>query len=275
MIPAISFHRKYRLVPLEEFRFFSIIFYCVVLSVVGEIGAILWDITFFYQIQFLALISIYYVMYGYALRVHFQKSPKIVKYVMQIYFGILTLLIILWTKMDQPKNAKLLFWEVSATSTTYFPKGAGLKINDVFILSTSYYLLIDVFILICLIGYLFSLVFVDLVIEYRKIQKAKKLWIFVALINLIWVFFVLPWTPSYEEANILIVIQLIVIIYIVVKIPEGMIISNSQFFRSYDLLIEIVNRDEIDIHRDKLGISSFFDYLEIVMEALENQSTEL
>lgn len=273
VVPAISFQRKYNLVPLTEFLLFSIIFYSVVFSVGGELGAILWDRTIFYQIQFLSLITIYYTIYGYASRIQFRKSPFILKFFMRVFYVVLCGLILFWRKMDQPDHEKLLFWDVDATNTAYYPKGAGLKYDGYIVLSTSYYLLVIIFILICLIWYLVAVSSVKLIIKNNNVEKARRMWVLIGAVNVCWAILVLPWTPNYDSANVLIVVQLFLILYIVTRIPEGMIISNSQFFRSYDLLVAIIDQEEETHISEKIGSSSFFEYLETVVNTIDDART--
>ena len=141
--------------------------------------------------------------------------------------------------------------------SAYFPKGAGLIYNENIIYSTGFRIIGDIFRVCAFIFNLYVYISVKPVVPKDKLNQAKKLWITATLSFLVYAIMILPWMHFIPVIpNLLNLIGLIIVTYITIKIPEGLIISHAQMLRVSDLY------DIVDKYKDKSQTEKYEDLIQ-------------
>jgi hypothetical protein len=168
-----------------------------------------------------------------------------------------------WELQEQPDRATFLFFTISkGGNALYHPNGAGLPDNDFLTYSTSFPHLNIIFTLyIAFLGVYYATRYTPLH-QTPRIRKAQKLWYFVFSLHLLYYILAL----SNLDLNIFVqstlFVAILIIIYIILFIPEGLILSHYQITSVYKLYDDI---DQIEMDTDKesrnMTIEQIKDYM--------------
>ncbi len=146
LIPALIILRQFLQTRLKDYFIVFSIFFSAFITFSFHVIASQTNLLISYQIHHIATNTIYFCIFLHAVRVRWQRVPVVIWYSGIIWFITLILLILFWDLMQQPDDAKVLFWNMPQAFISYSPNGAGLITNnDVIIYSTSFRIIADTY----------------------------------------------------------------------------------------------------------------------------------
>lgn len=259
IIPTWKLWSYYLRTKNLDFLIFGGVFCSASLGLLGAILGSTYDLLFIYQFQYIFLNATFFLLFWYSFRV-LATMPKSLLIFGFTWFALLISSIIFWKIIDHPETTKLLFWEVPHSYSAYFPNGAGFKYNENIIYSTGFRLFGDTFRIFAFIFNLYAFVSVKPVVAKDELNLAKKLWITATLCFLVYAIMILPWMNFIPIIpNLLNLIGLIIVTYITIKIPEGLIISHAQMLRVLDLY------DLVDKYSEKSQTQKYEDLIQYMI----------
>lgn len=132
----------------------------------------------YFQFHHWTWVLTYFFLLLHSTRILWETPPKLIWFVSIIWFSALMLVIGFWEIMEQPNTARVIFWNMSHTHSSYFPQGAGFETKaGMIVLSSGHALLLYIFSLYAISLTLYTFLRVEPVNPIRKIILAKKLWI--------------------------------------------------------------------------------------------------
>jgi len=267
LIPAILLFRNYQITGIGDYLLFSVVFFA---STIGASASVLVTISpklIFYQLNVGMLNLTFYLLFLHGIRLKYSsfRSAKFSAILGLAYLIFLTILIGFWKIQTQPDKAFIIFTEMRASTAPGFPHGAGIKFNGHILYSTSYYLLGLVFWIFVIAYLLWAYLTVEVVNPTENIVRAKKLWILAWSIELLWAIFLLPIFPQIELINLMIIVSNLLILYIALKYPESLLLSNDQLVRAQGLFDRIIAMEDQE-EKDDFGMDSLVNYLQSIPE---------
>ena len=254
-----------------DFLLFAFVFIFGAIVLIADALVSITNLLIIIQIHHFSIDIMFFLLFLHAIRIRWTKAPKIIFYTGVIWFILLAILTLSWKLMVQPTHAKVLFWDLPHTFSSYFPKGAGLMLADgTVIYSTAFRYLGEFYRIYVVSILLFSYLKIEIIHQTNKIEKAKKLWIFIwicLLIHSIALFF-----PTFTElVSVFLLVGGIVAVYIVIRVPEALLLTHAQISRAVKLLGTV----EFDSPSQSYGFESYIDYLRATNEILEKKRNNL
>lgn len=269
MIPSIVLFKQFISTRIADYLIFGMVFLGASLIFILNFLTQSYSSLIIYQLHFFIGNAAVFFILWYIVRMRwYRKRTSPFWYVGVIWFFFLEILILFWKSMTQPEEAKVIFLQMPSRYTSYHPKGAGIKIDgDTILFSTSFPLLSDLFQIFIAALFLYNTISLVPIHPTEKIEKAKRLWIIAASFYLINSIIHLPWFKISEFTNLLTLLVFVIIGYITIRIPEGVLISGIQIQRIYFLLEKY---HILDAKTKEYALSSIIDYLESIPTDLIN-----
>jgi hypothetical protein len=159
------------------------------------------------------------------------------------------------------------FFELPHSFSAYWPLGAGLELeNGVIIYSTAFRYIGELYRIFSLGLLIFAYVTFHPYDKSEEVGRGKRLWLIVWFFLLLHAISLFPWLNITEIVSIFLLIDGAVLAYILLRMPEYLIISHSQYIR-FHKLYETFEDQRIALEKwfikdDK----SFEDFLKVIEE---------
>ena len=263
LVPAIVIVKQYRRTGIDDYLLFAGAFFTFsILLTVSFIG-IVTNWLFIMQLDHWLYNSLFFLWFLHSVRMRWDRTPRIVWYTGVIWYSILMFLILFWEGMSpQPEQAIVLFMEMPHTHSTYYPFGAGIMTSGgVIIYSTAHGILRLLFHMYVWAILLYAYWTVKPVYSSERIILARRLMIFAGLIGLIYMILSLPWLPEIPLLNAILFVGFGLVIYVAIRIPEGLVLSQVQIIRAVGLYKQVKDlSSELAVKR--FGMPSLVEYLQ-------------
>lgn len=204
----------------------------------------------FFQTHNIFYVTSFLLLFFHALRVRWERSPKVLKYFGIGWYTLLLILTLFWKVLPQPRpdKSEVLFLTLPRNYSSFAPLDAGIKWDGSIIYSSGNCLLGILFFQFVLILMIYAYMSITVVQDSVRVRKSKRLFIISWVIFLIWTIMISPWLADvFPLPNALLIITIVIVSYISLELPEGVLISHSQLYRAKGLykLIEQNSRNPI------------------------------
>jgi hypothetical protein len=270
IFPSIRLIELFKKTKISDYLLFGLFFLDGILVLVLDPIAGLTNILIFYQLHHITIDIAFLILFIHACRMIWKNPPKLVIFLGLGYFLLLFFLTLLWKLSLQPENAKVIFFMLPHSFSTYYPYGAGFSLNGVIIYSTSFRYLGEFFRIFSLFFLFYAYLFkVRATLKYQddSIKKTRKIWLLIWALFLMHTITLFPWF-NFPLVSLFLVTAAILIFYITIFIPEGLLLSSVQVTRILPLYSYIVSQSKLDPHNST--IESISTYLSIIND-IENE----
>jgi hypothetical protein len=249
----------YLLFGLFFFTGFVILLFDPIASITNEL--------IFYQIHHVAIDTAYLILILHALRTRWPNPPFLFFAIGILWYILLFTLTLLCQIMPQPEAAMVIFLELPHSFSTYWPLGAGLELeNGIIIYSTAFRYIGELYRIFSLVLLIFAYLTFHPYDKSLEVGRGKRLWLIVWLFLLLHAISMFPWLNITEIVSLFLLIDGALLAYILIRMPEYLIISHSQFMRFHKLYETFENQrialEKWFIRDDK----SFGDFLKAIEE---------
>ncbi|OLS24201.1 MAG: hypothetical protein HeimC3_21000 [Candidatus Heimdallarchaeota archaeon LC_3] len=262
--PIYLLLKKYKISRIDDYLLFALFFISGFTILITDPIAGFTNKLFFYQLHHIAIDIGYLILFIHALRTIWKSPPVIYRAIGYGWFMILFILTLLWRVMEQPEIANVILFDLPHTFSSYFPLGAGLELdNGVIIYSTAFRYLGEFYRIYTLLFLLFAYVNISPLKETKVVMRAKNLWIICwlfILIHAISMFF----TSITDIVSIFLLGSGIIIVYISLFIPEGVLISYIQITRLLNIYDAISNEETEKYLSIQENNEQIFTYLQTI-----------
>jgi hypothetical protein len=210
--------------------------------------------------------SFLFLWFLHAVRMRWERAPRIFWYTGVIWVSILTFLIMFWEPITEPQRAVVLFWDVPNRYYSEIHAGAGLVTKGGVVLYSGEHNLLRSFFAIFIYSLtLYAYSTVKPAYASKRIIFARRLWLFVWFLALTYSILSLPWFHfiSWAQINVLALVALGIVAYIGIRLPEGLLISQFQILRALDLY-EQVQELTTEQAIKEFGMPSLVKYLQSI-----------
>jgi len=178
----------------------------------------------------------------------------------------LTILILFWHRVsNQPDNIMVVGLSMPySLQNVNHPQGAAIYLWGHLIYGTSYPMLSDLFFVLVSILFVWTYFRLQPKFITPEVDRAHTLWKLISILLLIYSVLRLSWfriSPMY--ISVILLLAFILILYISIKLPQGLLMTESQLNWIYDLIIQISEPDNIVESED------LTDYLLLVAKTME------
>ncbi|MCE7735543.1 MAG: hypothetical protein GPJ54_11740 [Candidatus Heimdallarchaeota archaeon] len=270
IIPSIILVRQYRRTQIFDYLIFSGAFITVSFTLVWTILATLTELLIFYQLHHITYFFTSYFFAWHALRLRWERPPRLIWYIVNIWIIIAIIIVLLFKIMIQPESAEVIFIQMHHGYSSYYPKGAGVTINgDVILYSTSHNIIRVFYSLFAFFIMLYAYLTVDLAHKTSAIVRGRKLWLIAIINSLLYFTAILPWVLIHIHFDVQIILSLglILVAYVNLKIPEAMLMSHVQLTRASFLYHKVRKMTEVEAQK-QLGMESLVRYLQSLPQHL-------
>ncbi len=274
LLPAGVLVNQYRRTGVQDYLLFGgtfILFFVMLLATV--IGSIT-NLLILMQIHHWCYNILFFFLFLQAVRMRWDFAPRFIWYLGVIWCSILVFLIFFWELMAQPDRAVVLFLEMPHGHSSYYPDGAGFMTSGgIIIYSTAHNILRVLYSIYIWILLLYAHWTVKPVYSSDRIILARRLMICAVIAGFIYLILCLPWFPYVPLLNAFLILVFLVIAYVSIRIPEGLLISQTQILRVVKLYKEIKNLTSKQAVQ-RFGMPSLIDYLQNIPPELLGQTWE-
>lgn len=274
LLPGGVLVNQYRRTGVQDYLLFGgafiLFFMMLIAAVIGSINKLL----ILMQIHHWCYNILFFLLFLHAMRMRWDIAPRFLWYLGMIWCSILVFLIFFWELMPQPDRAVVLFLEMPHGHSSYYPDGAGFMTKGgVIIYSTAHNILRVFYSIYIWILLLYAYWTVKPVHTSERIILARRLMISAIIMGLIYLVLCIPWFPYVPLLNAFLVLVFIIIAYVSIRIPEGLLISHTQILRVVKLYKEIKNLTPKQAVQ-RFGMPSLIDYLQNIPPELLGQTWE-
>jgi len=260
LIPTTILLIQYKRSKIRDFLLFGIFFLVTSITLVCLALAIQYPHLILYQLNWGGFNSLHFILFLHCIGLLEDYPKKIWKYLGYAWYSVLALLVMNWKIMSQPSNQQIYGLRFPHSFSSYYPQGAGYEYHGFIIYSSSYHLIAALFHIY--VYFIFILVYlrIEPLNPTKEILLAKKLWIWGAVIGMIAWIGILPGFLYSPLIKLLPLISAIIVAYIVIRIPEAMLISYTQVLRASFLYAEI-NSKALGSYSPSYSMDRIIDYL--------------
>ncbi|MHA2098526.1 MAG: hypothetical protein ACW99A_07550 [Candidatus Kariarchaeaceae archaeon] len=262
---------------IVEFAIISLFFLFSGITYLFILLSFSFDLLIFYQLERFFLITSYWFLLILITKIEKPKA-KMNLFIKGLgaYSIILLILIALWEKGVQPENAKIFGFEIHhIENVPYHPDGAGLTLNAINLTyGTSFPLLNTVYMLTVSSLLLYTFIKIALPIKTQRTVYAKRLWVISLSFHVVWTIFALPWIDLGRDFQFFNAISAIIIIFIIIYVPEGLILSKSQIMATYyfyDSIAKIEKYEDKNMHFTDLAVEHIIEYIDSMPSEILNK----
>lgn len=246
MFPSIYLLKLYFKTKISDYLLFGLFFIDGIGVLILDPLAGYFNLLILYQLHHIAIDTAFLILFIHACRMIWKKIPKFVLGIGIGYYVVLFILTALWQLIPQPPAAVVLFITLPHSYSTYYPAGAGLRINEVIIYSTAFRYIGEFFRLFSLSFLFYAYYFKTKTIVHegdKQTKNIRRIWLIIWFLFLIHTFSLFPWFPFPYE-GVYLVIAAILIFYITFFFPEGLLLSSVQLTRILSLYNFIIQQSE-------------------------------
>lgn len=267
IFPCLVLFKVYSKTKILDFLIFSLFWGLGLFVGTTNILVTLTNKLIYYQLFEIFFDFWFILLLLHALRLNREHISLKILILALIYWLFLFILVINWKIFSQPHDATVIFIKLPHNYSSFFPSGAGFQINGIIVYSSGFRMLGDYFRIAIIIYLLISYYKLNPALNIKSTLKVKKLWIFTWLLFLVWnAINLLPIPSSYPTGLFLFVIG-ILIMYLSLKYPESMVLSQAQSLRVLKLY-DLVNTDKIISNIEKDGYEPFLNYIKSIYQQL-------
>jgi hypothetical protein len=234
----------------------------------------------FYQLERFFLITSYWFLLIFITKI--EKPKTKLNFAIKglgVYSILLLVLVALWEKGTQPDNANIFGIEINhIENVPYHPEGASITISSIDLTyGTSFPLLNTVYMFAVSFLLLFTFMKITLPIQTRRTITAKRLWITSMSIHVIWTTLALPWFDLGRQFQFFNLLSALIIIFIIIFVPEGLILSKSQLMATYyfyDIFDKIEKLEEKKLNFADMAVEAIIDYINAIPADVLNKYDE-
>jgi hypothetical protein len=256
----------YLRIKIIEFFIFSGFFIGAALTYLFISLAFAYDKLIFYQLERIFFTLTYLFLYNFLQRIRSKEPSRIKTGLVHAYAMMLLVLILFWELQTPSDQISVFSLSIpKGGNALYHPKGAGLPENSFIVYSTSFPHLNIIFTTyIAFLG-------VYYIYKYApthptpRIMKAQKLWFAAFLLHLIYYILAVINVNLSIYVQLTLVIGIMIIIYIIFFIPEGLILSYYQIISVYKLYDEV---DKNNVLQDESSGNMTIDQIKEYMSSI-------
>lgn len=246
------------------YLFTAFLFIAAAIIQVSENGIVLLN-----QIIFISANTTFYLLFIHSLRIRSRKMnrPKLV--IGSVWYGLLVIMLFLWTELpSQPESYELLGLNILQSYDPY-GKDAGLVIGSVYLYTSAFRLISDLFSLFVFVHIIWMYSRVQLVASNPRTIFARRVWIVGLSFFLLSVICVFPGVNQFLEGIIgtfpisetFQLMGLLVASYIALRVPETLLISHAQVLRVIDLYEEVTKQESKEFEDPSYGLEFIVNFL--------------
>ena len=152
ILPSIILIKLYFKTKITDYLLFGLFFFDGILVLIFDVIAGNTNELLFFQLHHWTIDIAYLILFIHACRMVWRKIPKIVLYTGVFYYPVLFVMTLFWQVFIQPEYAQFLIpgFYIFHSFSTYFPNGAGLRINGLIIYTTGNRYIGEIYRLFCL-----------------------------------------------------------------------------------------------------------------------------
>ena len=264
IFPSILLFRMYMETKITDYLLFGLFFLDgIAVLILDPIAGIMHQLIF-YQAHHICIDIAFLILFIHACRMSWKKIPNVILALGIGYFLVLFIMTLMWQIFPQKPYDTVIFFYLPHSYSSYYPNGAGLRINNVLIYSTAYRYIGEFYRFFSL-GFLFYAYYFKtrpiVREEDQKIKKARKIWLLIWGLFLLHTISLFPWF-TFSFVGISLVIAAILFLYISFFLPEGLLISNAQLTRILPLYDFIIKKS--DENPTNTTVDSIKNYLSIL-----------
>ncbi|MFQ5977719.1 MAG: hypothetical protein ACE5OZ_06310 [Candidatus Heimdallarchaeota archaeon] len=273
LIPTFILLRYYQRTRILDHLLFALVF---LTGIINQIFAIFWVISPPSVVIEQGLASthalIFFWMFLHAIRLKWEHPPKIVWYSGTIWYAILQFSVLLYEKATLPDHTTIWFVTMRRMPITESAEGAGLITQDgTIIMGTGYEFLLFTFRLFVLLVFIYAYWTTEFVMEYKRLKTTRNLWILSGFLILIYAILLLGyqfyfWDVPFQVAYVFNFFALVVIAYVTLAYPEGVLLSQVQVERASPLR-EVFSSLDSEKRAKRFGLASFNEFIRILSES--------
>lgn len=272
IFPSLLLFRLYFKTKMTDYFLFGSFFLAGILVLILDPLAGVMNVLILYQLHHITIDTAYLIIFIHACRMIWKKIPWAVLVLGIGYYLVLFTMTSMWQLQMQPANATVFFLTLPHSFSSYYPYGAGLKINGVLVYSTAYRYIGEFYRIFALIFLFYAYYFKTkplLKEDDSRIQKARILWLIIWTIFLLHALSLFPWFNLFAFVSFFLIIAAILIFYIAFFLPEGLLLSSVQITRILPLYGFIIKQSEKN-PRNKT-VESIKTYLSVLSEFVEEE----
>ncbi|MDH5402077.1 MAG: hypothetical protein OEY49_06265 [Candidatus Heimdallarchaeota archaeon] len=234
-IPSIVLMNYYRISNIQDFQLFSMFFIIASLGLIFGSLASFYGILIFYKLHWWAYNIGFLLLFIYTMRIHWSSPPILLRFSGYMWFGLNIILIGFWEEMIQPSRSRVLWFEMNRSFSSYYPSGAGIIVNGSIIYSSAYHILSDFLFIGVSLLLTYSHIKIVPVKKTSRVETARKIWIIASfLLAVAWIL-TLPLSGFMMFSKYIVMVSALMVLYINIKIPEAVLISQYQIARVIEL----------------------------------------
>ncbi|MDH5402703.1 MAG: hypothetical protein OEY49_09450 [Candidatus Heimdallarchaeota archaeon] len=265
LIPASILIKQYYQTKILDYLLFGLVFIFASISSISIVLAEETNSLKFFQLDMISATFLHLCLYIHSIRIKTEKLYKRRILPILLWAIIIILLILQWKILNEPNYVKVFYLEIPRSYYPIYPKGAGIIFNN-FTYSTSFRLFSDLYNILILINLLIAYIKVKPVVNDPNIIRSKKLLLLISASWLIYWILLQPWIAIFTPIPMAIIG--VTGLYLVIKFPEYVLISQSQVMRVrklYNIVKEAENNNSIN---EIIGPESLIDYISRLREEL-------
>ncbi|MCE7735797.1 MAG: hypothetical protein GPJ54_13025 [Candidatus Heimdallarchaeota archaeon] len=203
------------------------------------------------------------VLFLHAIKLKWEKRPNLLFFVGIIWYLFQIFTYIFYETFGQPERARVILIELPRTLSGTHPNGAGWKIDDTIISSSSFNQIWYLYLIFTLIITIYSYLTSDIINPTNRIVRARRLWLGAWLSYLFYALLGIGFESLFVVADSLILVAVLIIAYISFTLPEAIFITRAQIYHATDLYQKFL---EIDAGKEKsrFGFSELIEYIQNV-----------
>ena len=260
LIPTLILLIQYKRTKIRDFLLFGIFFLVTSITLVCLAFAIKYPHLLLYQLNWEGFNTVHFILFLHCIGLIEDYPKKIIKYLGYAWYSVLSLFIMNWKIMSQPSNQQIHGFTFHHSFSSYYPHGAGFEYHGYIIYSSSYHVLGALFHIYVYLNFVLVYLRIEPLNPTHEILLAKKLWIWGAIIGMIAWIAILPGLLYSPWIKLLPLISAVIVAYIVLRIPEAMLISYTQVLRASFLYSEIHSK-ALGSYSPSYSMERIIDYL--------------
>ncbi len=216
------------------------------------------------QIVTSSYIIVYLFLFIHAVRVKYEKPPRLLLYIGLVWYAILQIMIFFYGVVELPEKINFLF--ITMNNVDAFDVGVAILIQgNLVIMGQGYDFLISIFRIFTLVIAVHAYFTVKMAVNDVRMKTVKILWIFVGfctmgrpllyLIDLITPLELISAIRSFPD-----LVAVLIITVIIIRYPECVLISKSQLTRA-SYLYKKLKSGEFGQTKMDIGLSVLYAYL--------------
>ena len=264
VFPAILLYNHYKKTGISSFLYFTIAFISV--SII-ELTLVFRDLTSLSalseQVGDFTTIVLYTIFFSHALRIKWVKSPIIFLVTNILFFAVNLILILFYSPVVVSQREFSLFMNMYRYGDT--TNSFGVKIGDNLIQANGYSFLLFIYGFYVTALFLYVYITTPPVSKNVRVHLVRKIWILIGFFVIFSPLMALGhlvglWTGQLIFGVLSNLIAMLLIIFITLRYPESLLISESEIIRSGNLYTTVQNLNSVQEIKN-FGMPQLVEYI--------------